>query len=98
MWPHVDEGTIGTIFFEWSDEPLKEAMDQRTMGLVRYKEAGSGRTSSLQPNVWTADTLERKPIVFDAASKGDIDGVKVRKLCVYPASFFVCARARESIL
>jgi hypothetical protein len=73
---HYDEGTVGGAFFEWSDEPAKDDILQRTMGAVSYDIAydSLGR-SSIDGDVWLADTLVEKPILYDAIRSGTFNGI-----------------------
>jgi hypothetical protein len=75
---HIDEGCIGGCFFEYSDELYKKNAppDQIQLGVVELKEAfedASGK-SSLETDVFLADTVTRKPIIFAAVANGTVDG------------------------
>lgn len=68
---HMDDGTIGGCFFEYSDEINKDGM-QKTMGAISFKEsvdAVSGK-SSLDENSWLLDEIVEKQYVYESVVKG----------------------------
>jgi hypothetical protein len=67
---HVDDGTIGACFFEYSDELNKEGQQKR-MGAVTFVEATStdGKKST-DSNVFIADTVQEKQYVYQAIKQG----------------------------
>jgi hypothetical protein len=73
---HTDEGCIGGVFFEYSDELYKQSgVDQRQLGVVELRPAADpqGQTS-MSPNVMFADEAVKKPIIFDAVARGSLPG------------------------
>jgi len=74
---YVDEGCIGGIYFEYSDEKYKASgLDQTQLGVVEIVESiNSQGQSSTTSNVFIADKVVRKQIIFDAVKQGVLDGV-----------------------
>lgn len=67
---HIDDGTIGACFFEYSDE-IQKAGEQAYMGAVSFAAANtSDGKSSLDPNVWVPDLVQEKPYVYQAIKGG----------------------------
>ena len=74
---HMDEGTIGGAFFEYSDEPYSKVdVLQQTMGVVAFNVStdNNGKTS-MDTDMFTRDTLYRKQFIFDALKNGTVNGV-----------------------
>jgi hypothetical protein len=76
---HIDDsGVVGSVFFEYNDEPYKgcaACIDQKLLGVVNFTVwVGENGTNSLQPNVWTPDIVTRKDIIFEAVMNGSYDG------------------------
>lgn len=68
---HVDDGCIGAVFFEYSDEPYTKPASESDMGIVKFAEAtSSAGKSSTDPNVWIPDKVIEKNIVFDSVANG----------------------------
>ncbi len=67
----VQDGCVGLVYFEYSDEPLKP-LYQQTMGFVNFTAARDvfTRRWSTEPDVWVPDRVIRKPIVFQALKGG----------------------------
>jgi hypothetical protein len=75
---HTDDGCIGGCFFEYSDELYKKNAppDQIQLGVVELLERFDNDTgkSTLEVDVFIADDVVRKPILFAAVANGTIDG------------------------
>jgi len=74
MVDHKQDGCIGGLFFEFNEEPLKP-LDQRDMGLVKFKPAVDPVTgkNSTEPGVFVPDLIEKKPVIYDALKQGLAD-------------------------
>jgi len=72
---NVQYGCIGGAFFTFTDIRAKEDPLQRTMGAVALLPTVVDGKFSVQSNVWTPDTLVRKPIIFDSIKNGTYNGV-----------------------
>jgi len=70
---HIDQGCIGGTFFEYSDEPMKPAL-QQTMGIVSFVESIVDGVSSLAQFAWNPDTAVIKEI-FQYVSNGTFNGI-----------------------
>lgn len=66
---HIDNGTIGACFFEYSDEINKGEL-QTAMGAVKFVVAKSGGKTSVQEDAWIADAVVEKPIVYQSIKSG----------------------------
>jgi len=67
---HIDDGTIGGCFFEYSDELNKDGM-QKNMGAIKFKQAtGSDGKTSVDEDSWVLDEIEEKEFLYDSITKG----------------------------
>jgi len=64
---HIDQGCVGGTFFEYSDEPLKAAL-QQTMGVVSFEASVVDGVTSTQANAWNPDTAVIKEIFWYVAN------------------------------
>lgn len=74
---HIDQGCIGGVFFEYSDEPYSKVDPlQQDMGVVSFTPStDSTGKSSLLPDVWTPDNAVEKDIIFASLKNGSYQGV-----------------------
>lgn len=68
---HVEDGCIGAVLFEYSDEPFTKPTAESDMGIVRFREArNSAGKSSMDEDVWLPDIVVEKEIVFRSVVSG----------------------------
>eukprot|EP01119_Soliformovum_irregulare_P010507 TRINITY_DN2594_c0_g2_i1.p2 TRINITY_DN2594_c0_g2~~TRINITY_DN2594_c0_g2_i1.p2 ORF type:complete len:480 (-),score=117.42 TRINITY_DN2594_c0_g2_i1:2849-4288(-) len=66
----IDMGCIGGSFFEFNDEPMKTAANQRTMGMVNYTQTVCSRTQ----DCWEPEPLVFKDNIFVSVYSGMWNG------------------------
>jgi hypothetical protein len=69
---YMPDGCIGGLFFQYNEETMKPE-NQQTMGLVRFTptaDTTNAGKDSTQTGVFIADTVNKKPTIFEALQKG----------------------------
>lgn len=76
---HIDDGCIGGIFFEYSDEKYKKSgPDQKQLGvvtLVPYEK--DGKSTEEDENFLYPDIVVKKDYIYDSIKNGTVDGVPI---------------------
>lgn len=70
-------GVVGSVFFEYNDEPYSGTDWQRSLGATTFAVAVDGINNSTQQNIFWTDTINEKPIVYEAIKNGTLSGVEV---------------------
>lgn len=68
-------GVVGSVFFEYNDEPNSPTEWQRSLGATTFSVAVDGINNSTQANIFWADTISPKPVVYDSIKNGTLNGV-----------------------
>jgi hypothetical protein len=66
------EGVVGSVFFEYNDEPYSPVDWKRTLGATYFIASVDGILNSTQENIFWADTLLLKDGLFNAIKSGSV--------------------------
>jgi hypothetical protein len=71
------QGVVGSVFFEYNDEPYSPVDWKRTLGATYFIPAVDAILNSTQENIFWADTLLLKDGIFNAIKSGSINQTEI---------------------